>query len=104
MAEKRANKDDFELDEDDLDENDAEIPKGSLFDYNVPGVLTKDELLKLDLAHWKLLVGTSLIELEDLRGWEDWKVDDPASIKGIAAEFISATGPKLLENSALIIF
>lgn len=41
---------------------------------------------------------------KDLRGWEDWKIDDPGSIKGIAAEVIAATGPKLLDNSALVLF
>ena len=103
-ADNQADEDNLELDEDNSDHNDAEMPEGSLFDYNVPGILTKEEVSKLDLAHWKLLVRTSLIELEDLRGWEDWKVDDPASIKGIAAEFIAATGPMLLRNSALVIF
>jgi hypothetical protein len=41
---------------------------------------------------------------QDLRGWDDWAIDDPGSIKGIAAELIAATGPKLLQNSALVIF
>lgn len=41
---------------------------------------------------------------QDLRGWEDWKIDDPGSIKGIAAELIAATGPKLLNKSALVLF
>lgn len=103
-AERNVNDHELELDQDDSDQDDVEIPEGSLFDYNVPGILTKEEVSKLDLAHWKLLVRTSLIELEDLRGWKDWKVDDPASIKGIVAECIAATGPALLQNSALVIF
>ncbi|EXJ90834.1 hypothetical protein A1O1_03939 [Capronia coronata CBS 617.96] len=84
--------------------SDAEIPEGSLFDFQIPGVLSKDEVKRLDLDHWRLLVRNALIELEDLRGWEDWKIDDPGSIKGIAAELIAATGPKLLQNSALALF
>lgn len=103
-AERSVNDHELELDQDDSDQDEVEIPEGSLFDYNVPGILTKEEVSKLDLAHWKLLVRTSLIELEDLRGWEDWQVDDPASIKGIVAECIAATGPALLQNSALVIF
>ncbi|OCT54209.1 arginine-tRNA-protein transferase [Cladophialophora carrionii] len=103
---------DLEFDEAASDEEDAEIPEGSLFDYAVPGVLTKDEVEQLDLDHWRLVVRDALIELEvqgplakcDLRGWEEWKIDDPGSIKGIAAELIAATGPKLLENSALVLF
>lgn len=116
---KFADDEELELDEPDPAEDDAEIPEGSLFNYNIPGVLTKEELAGLDLAHWKLVVRNMLIDLEvsrtsrdtalltpeqDLRGWEEWQVDDPGSIKGIAAEVIACTGPKLLENSALVLF
>lgn len=45
-----------------------------------------------------------LTALQDLRGWEDWRIDDPGSIKGIAAELIAASGPELLQNSALVLF
>ena len=103
-AGKIADDDELELDDEVSENDETEIPEGSLFDYNIPGVLSKEQMSKLDLAHWKLLVRTSLIELEDLRGWERWKVDDPGSIKGIAAELIAAAGPKLLQNSALVIF
>ncbi len=116
-----ADEQDLEFDEAASDEEDAEIPEGSMFDYNIPGVLSKDEVKRLDLDHWRLLVRNALIELEvcdkrsrlsqrvanrlqDLRGWEEWEIDDPGSIKGIAAELIGATGPKLLQNSALVLF
>ncbi|KIW14056.1 hypothetical protein PV08_06837 [Exophiala spinifera] len=94
----------LEFDDAPSDEEDAEIPEGSMFDYNIPGTLTKEEVKHLDLGHWKLVVRNSLVELEDIRGWEDWEIDNPDTIKGIAAELISATGPKLLENSALVLF
>ena len=55
---------DLELDEEDSGNDDAEMPEGSLFDYNVPGIMSKEEVSKLDLAHWKLLVRTSMVELE----------------------------------------
>lgn len=55
---------DLELDEADSDEEDAELPEGSLFDYNIPGILTKEEVGKLDLDHWRLVVRDTLIELE----------------------------------------
>jgi hypothetical protein len=55
---------DLEFDEAPSDEEDAEIPEGSLFDYRIPGVLTKNEVAKLDLNHWRLLVRDALIELE----------------------------------------
>lgn len=63
-AAKFADDDDLELDEDDSDNDDADIPEGSLFDYNVPGVLTKEEVSALDLSQWKLVVRNSLVDLE----------------------------------------
>ena len=51
-------------DEEESEDEDAEMPEGSLFDYKVPGVLTKGEVAKLDLGHWKLVVRQSLIDLE----------------------------------------
>jgi hypothetical protein len=54
---------DYELDSEPSDE-DTEIPEGSLFDYNMPGVLTAEEVTKLDLDHWKLLVRNMLIDFE----------------------------------------
>lgn len=103
-ASKFADDQDLEFDDADSEEDDAEIPEGSLFDYNIPGVLSKDEVAKLDLDHWKLVVRNSLIELEDLRGWDQWRLDDSNSIKAIAAELVAATGPKLLQDSAINIF
>lgn len=94
----------IDVDSDPSDADDTEIPEGSLFDYNIPGVLKKEEVAKLDLDHMKLLVRANLIDLEDLRGWEEWQIDDPGTIKGIAAELIATTGPKLLEDSALALF
>lgn len=55
---------DLELDEAGSDEEDAEIPEGSLFEYNIPGVLSKEDVKKLDLGHWRLVVRDALIELE----------------------------------------
>lgn len=55
---------DLEFDDAPSDDDDAEIPEGSLFDYQVPGVLTKDEVEGLDLDHWHLLVRNALVDLE----------------------------------------
>jgi hypothetical protein len=55
---------DLELDDPESDEEDTEIPEGSLFEYNIPGILTKEQVEKLDLDHWKLVVRDTLIELE----------------------------------------
>ena len=92
------------MDSDPSDPDDTEIPEGSLFDYHIPGVLKKEEVEMLNLGQMKLRVRANLIDLEDLRSWEEWKIDDPGTIKGIAAELIAATGPKLLVDSALSLF
>ena len=55
---------DMELDEDDSDDDDNETPPGSLFDYNIPGVLSKDSVAELDLDHWKLLIRNTLVDFE----------------------------------------
>ena len=94
----------LEIDSDPSDPDDTEIPEGSLFDYHIPGVLKKEEVEMLNLGQMKLRVRANLIDLEDLRSWEEWKIDDPGTIKGIAAELIAATGPKLLVDSALSLF
>lgn len=54
---------DYEVDSDASNE-DTEIPEGSLFDYDIPGVLKADEVAKLDLDHWKLLVRNMLVDFE----------------------------------------
>ena len=54
---------DYEFDTEASDE-DTEIPEGSLFDYNMPGVLKAEEVARLDLDHWKLLVRNMLIDFE----------------------------------------
>jgi hypothetical protein len=64
MGQKFDDEQDLEFDEAASDEEDAEIPEGSLFDYAIPGVLTKDEVKHLDLDHWRLVVRNALIELE----------------------------------------
>jgi arginyl-tRNA---protein transferase len=65
-ANEHADDEQLELDDEDSENDDADIPEGSLFDYDIPGVLSKDEVSKLDLSRWKLLVRASLIDLEVL--------------------------------------
>lgn len=94
----------YDLDSDPSDQEDMDIPEGSLFDYQIPGVLTKEEIGKLNLDKWKLVVRNMLVDFEDIRGWEQQSIEDPGSIKGIAAELAAAVGPNLLENSAVVLF
>ena len=55
---------DMEVDPDGSSEEDTEIPDGSLFDHHMPGILTRDEVEKLDLDHWKLQVRDAFVDLE----------------------------------------
>jgi hypothetical protein len=113
--------DDYELDSEPSD-GDAEIPEGSLFDYNIPGVLSLEEVRKLNLNHWKLVVRNMLVDFEvcdplmvsypedgndhsqDLKTWDDSSMTDPQSIKGIAAELAATIGPEVMQGSAVVLF
>lgn len=54
----------MQIDPDESSESETEIPEGSLFDKDMPGVLTREEVEKLDLDHWKLLVRNDFVDLE----------------------------------------
>ena len=95
--------DGFELDSEDSEDG-TEKPEGSLFGYNVPGVLKLEEVKRLDLDHWKLRVRNMLVNFEDLKGWEKSSMNDPQSLKGIAAELAAALGPKVVTESAMVLF
>ena len=95
--------DGFELDSEGSEDG-TEIPEGSLFNYNIPGVLKLEEVEKLDLDHWKLLVRKMLVDFEDLKGWEKSSMTDPQSLKGIAAELAAALGPKVVKESVVVLF
>lgn len=112
---------DVEVDPECSSESDMDIPEGSLFDKRMPGVLSREEVESMDLGHWKLRVRDTFVDLEvrpdvftvrnvlanhfqDLRGWEDSKLDDPYSIKGIVGELAATVGRQLMENSAVVLF
>lgn len=41
---------------------------------------------------------------QDLRGWDEWKLDDPYSIKGIVGELAATIGPEVMKDSAVVLF
>jgi hypothetical protein len=96
----------LEIDSDGSSADDIDIPSGSLFDYHVPGILTKAQVeQELDLDHWKLVVRNTLIDMEDLNGWQDGEMTDPQSLKGIVAELAAVLGPEGVgECSAVDLF
>ncbi|KAL2001036.1 hypothetical protein VTN02DRAFT_2328 [Thermoascus thermophilus] len=81
--------------------NDVEM---SLFDIHMPGVMTLEEVAKLDLDHWLLLVQGTLIEMIDLVGWETSDLHNPQSIKGIVGELAAVLGEKLVQTTAVVLF
>ncbi|RJE17590.1 hypothetical protein PHISCL_10073 [Aspergillus sclerotialis] len=81
--------------------NDEEV---SLFDLHMPGVLTVEEVEALDLDHWLLLVHGSFVHMMDLVGWERMPIRHPQSIKGIMAELAAALGPRVVKESAVVLF
>ncbi|KAK2746832.1 Arginyl-tRNA--protein transferase 1 [Myotisia sp. PD_48] len=77
----------------------------SLFDLHVAGIMTAEEIKsQLDLDHWKLFIRGKLVDMIDLVGWEDSDMKDPQAIKGIIAELAAALGPKVVNNSAVMLF
>lgn len=92
----------LELDSDNDSADETEIPEGSLFDYHVPGILIKEQVDKLDLDHWKLLVRNMFVDMEDLNGWESSEITDPQSLKGIVAELAAALGPEVVGSGSAV--
>ncbi|KAJ5190558.1 uncharacterized protein N7498_009543 [Penicillium cinerascens] len=76
----------------------------SLFDIHMPGVLTMDEVKALDLDHWHLLYHGTFVQMIDLVGWEKMPMDNPQSLKGIIAELAAVLGPKIVKDSAVVLF
>lgn len=94
----------------------------SLFDINMPGVLTLEEVKALDLDHWHLLYHGSFVQMDvsvffplgshggdsnpvkDLVGWDKMPMDSPQSVKGIVAELAAVLGPKIVKDSAVVLF
>ncbi|OJJ80600.1 arginyltransferase [Aspergillus glaucus CBS 516.65] len=85
----------------DAEVNDEEV---SLFDLHMPGVLSVEETKALDLDHWLLLVHGSFVHMIDLVGWEQMPMAHPQSIKGIIAELAAALGPRVVKESAVVLF
>jgi hypothetical protein len=92
----------LELDSDDDSVDETEIPSGSLFDYHIPGILTKEEVEKLELDKWKFNVRNRFVDMEDLNGWEESKITDPQSLKGIVAELAAALGPEVVKGGSAV--
>lgn len=46
-------------------EEETQFPSGSLFNYRIPGVLSKEQVAaECDLDHWKMLVQGTLVDIQ----------------------------------------
>jgi len=77
-------------------------PNAPLFSRNMPGILTKEQLLtEVDLDHIKLRIRGEEAQTCDLMSWDDGDVENPASMKGIIGGLVSAVGSKLAEDMVI---
>ncbi|KAJ5755551.1 arginine-tRNA-protein transferase [Penicillium manginii] len=97
-----ANNGDSSTEEESIDRANEEAL--SLFDIHMPGVLTLDEVNALNLGNWNLLYHGTFVHLSDLVGWEKMAYNDPQSVKGIVGELAAALGPKIVKDSAVVLF
>jgi len=78
------------------DDPPVQNPHLPLFSRDMPGILTKEQLLtEVDLDHIKLRIRGQEAYTCHLMDWEDGDVEDLASMKGIIGELVSAVGPQL---------
>ncbi|KAI4188857.1 MAG: hypothetical protein L6R41_001878 [Letrouitia leprolyta] len=76
--------------------------QSSALGSRMPGLMSLEEVEeKIDLGKWTLKFGSMLVLLEDLRGWANWEIHDPSSLKGAIAELAAALGPALVSQLVL---
>ena len=83
----------MEVDEDSDEDPPIPKPNAPLWDREMPGILTKNQLLEeIDLSDIKIRIRGEVYEAQMLVNWESSSIDDPRSVKGIIAELVSAVG------------
>ncbi|KAI9848131.1 MAG: Arginyl-tRNA--protein transferase 1 [Thelocarpon superellum] len=87
----------------DDDDDDAQIHLStSVFEMNMPGVMTKEEIEDhIDLDATKVRVAGRILEVQDLVAWDDGEVENPRSLKGLVGEFVAVVGPELAKEVVL---
>ncbi|KAI9644305.1 Arginyl-tRNA--protein transferase 1 [Ciborinia camelliae] len=83
---------DFDFDSDDDPDPDY-VNRTPIFQGPMPGLLSTDEILtQAPLDHIKIRIGQSDHETNELMSWERDRVENPACLKGVIAELVSAVG------------
>lgn len=85
-----------EQEEDDDDDTD-----GHRSGFMMPGAVSKDQILKVNLDHIKLHVRGTDAETSDLVGWSKQSIDDSSSLKAIIAELVAVVGIDLAQNMCI---
>ncbi|KAM0335258.1 hypothetical protein ACHAQA_000302 [Verticillium albo-atrum] len=83
-------------------ESDGEEP-ASIFESDMPGVSSLDDMLTIDLDHMALRIDKSGMEYEtsDLVIWAKETLTPAGSLKSKVAEFVAAIGPDLMDSVCL---
>ena len=77
-------------------------PNAPLWERDMPGILTKNQLLTdFDLDEVKIQIDGRIFEARMLVRWDSSNMDDPHSIKGIIAELVSAVGVEVGKEMVL---
>lgn len=78
----------------DTDDSDGDVAGVPLSELNMPGIISRAELLSSNiLDHIRLRIRSNpVVETSDLVIWESSDIDDPLSVKGKIADLVAAVG------------
>lgn len=75
-----------------------DVVEGTVWDNEMPGVLSKEEVSALPLGSVKLSVRGQPALCEDLVVWERGGLDDPTSVKCWIGELAAVVGPEVMRS------
>ncbi|KAI9796599.1 MAG: Arginyl-tRNA--protein transferase 1 [Candelina submexicana] len=81
--------------DDDQDFQPLSLENASLFSMNMPGVMTAEQVQsQIELGKMRMILGSDIVHLEDLVGWDAADILDPKSIKCLFGGFAATMGLK----------
>lgn len=84
--------------EDEDSDHEPESVSGTVWDNDMPGVLSKDEVSMMDLGSVKLSLRGQAALCEDVVVWERGTLDDPGALKCRIGELVACVGPEVAEE------
>ncbi|ORY64379.1 arginine-tRNA-protein transferase [Pseudomassariella vexata] len=73
----------------------------SLFYCNMPGIPSLEAMASVDLDQILVRLSRGFCAAGVLFDWDDERMDDPASAKGMVSEIVAAVGPELMPQACL---